>query len=221
MILDLAKKFQLLLRLHSKTKKPSLKTRANLEAKKPRSECAKSFWKFAAKIRDNEHSSNVNPAFTSQTAETFFKDIYSSNPRTFQCPDWLREPPPPTNEFNNVPIANEISVVIKHTKSSSSPSPIDQVSYQVLKRCPSLLPALSSLYYACWESASILSTWKQGVIRLIPKEAAKTNPQEPGNFRPIALTPCIGKIFTSILKNKWMDFMLHPEGIHEEYPWLH
>ena len=39
-ILDLAKKFQLLLRLHSKTKKASLKTRANLEAKKARSECA-------------------------------------------------------------------------------------------------------------------------------------------------------------------------------------
>ena len=46
------------------------------------------------------------------------------------------------------------------------------------------------------------------MIRLIPKEAAKTNPQESGNFRPIALTPCIGKVFTSILKNRWMDFML-------------
>ena len=202
-ILDLAKKFQLLLRLHSKTKKASLKTRVNLEAKKARSECAKSFWKFAAKILDDEHSNNVGPAFTSQTAETFFKDIYSSNPRTFQRPDWLPEPPPPTSEFNDIPIANEeISVVIKHTKTSSSPSPIDQVSYQVLKRCPSLLPALSSLYNACWESASIPSTWKQGVIRLIPKEAAKTNPQEPGNFRPIALTSCIGKVFTSILKNR-------------------
>lgn len=83
-ILDLAKKFQLLLRLHSKTKKASLKTRANLEAKKARSECAKSFWKFAAKILDDKHSSTVDPGFTSQTAETFFKDIYSSNPRTFQ-----------------------------------------------------------------------------------------------------------------------------------------
>ena len=70
-ILDLAKKFQLLLRLHSKTKKAW-------------SECAKSFWKFAAKILDGKHSSTVDPGFTFQTAETFFKDIYSSNPRTFQ-----------------------------------------------------------------------------------------------------------------------------------------
>ena len=98
--------------------------------------------------------------------------------------------------------------MIKHTKSSSSPSPIDQVSYHVLKRCPSLLPALSSLYYAWWESASIPSMWKQGVIRLIPKQAAMTKPEEPGNFRPIALTSCIGKVFTLILKNRWMEFML-------------
>ena len=46
------------------------------------------------------------------------------------------------------------------------------------------------------------------MIRLILKEAAKTNPQEPGNFRPIALTSCIGKVFTSTLKNRWMDFTL-------------
>ena len=98
--------------------------------------------------------------------------------------------------------------MIKHTKSSSSPSPIDQVSHRVLKRCPSLLPALSSLYNACSESASIPSTWKQGVICLIPKEAAMTKPEEPGNFRPTALTSCIGKVFTSILKNRWMEFML-------------
>ena len=53
--------------------------------------------------------------------------------------DWLSEPPLPSTAFNDEPIANEISVVIKHTKSSSSPSPIDQVSYRVLKQCPSLL----------------------------------------------------------------------------------
>ena len=35
-----------------------------------------------------------------------------------------------------------------------------------------------------------------------------TKPEKPGNFRPIALTSCIGKVFTSILKNTWMEFML-------------
>jgi hypothetical protein len=50
--------------------------------------------------------------------------------------------------------------------------------------------------------------WKDGVIRLIPKAAAKENPAEPGHFRPIALTSCIGKVFSSILKHRWLSFMV-------------
>ena len=50
--------------------------------------------------------------------------------------------------------------------------------------------------------------WKEGVIRLIPKASARENPTDPGNFRPIALTSCVGKLFTSLLKNRWLKFMI-------------
>ena len=45
-------------------------------------------------------------------------------------------------------------------------------------------------------------------MRLIPKEAALKKPEEPGNFQPIALTSCIGKVFTSTLKNRWLEYMV-------------
>ena len=50
--------------------------------------------------------------------------------------------------------------------------------------------------------------WKQGVIRLIPKQSASDDPTQPGNYRPIALTSCVGKVFTSILKDRLLQYMI-------------
>lgn len=42
--------------------------------------------------------------------------------------------------------------------------------------------------------------------REIPKAAAKDDPTEQGHFRPIVLTSFIGKVFSSILKHRWLSF---------------
>ena len=84
------------------------------------------------------------------------------------------------------------------------------MSYKIFKRCPALLPALVDLYNACWQSQAVPLAWKQGVIKLIPKQSAADNPAEPSNFRPIALTSCVGKVFTSILKDRWFHLTLTP-----------
>ena len=42
-------------------------------------------------------------------------------------------------------------------------------------------------------------------IKLIPKSSAVGDPDSPGNFRRIALIPCIGKLFTTILRNRWLN----------------
>ena len=64
------------------------------------------------------------------------------------------------------------------------------------------------LFNCCWQSATIPTSWKRGVIRLIPKASAKNNPQDPSNFRPIALTSCVGKLITTIMKNRWLAIMI-------------
>ena len=46
------------------------------------------------------------------------------------------------------------------------------------------------------------------VIRLIRKDSAEENLKEVANFHPIALTSCIGKVFNTILKNRWLAYML-------------
>ena len=79
------------------------------------------------------------------------------------------------------------------------------------------------LYNSCWLAGSIPHAWKDGVIHLIPREREREReaPDEPGNFRPIALTSCIEKVFTSILKhsfmiaNGYMDTNVQKAFMHE------
>ena len=202
MVHELSVKFHRLLRLHSKAKKASLKARLNLEALTVRRECQKSFWRFASQLFSEDNSSTA-PGFDQESAESFFAEVYDSSSRSYTRPPWLPQPPPATTTFNEDPISTrEIEEVIRHSRSSSSPSPLDCILYKVLKQCPSLLPALLDLFNSCWETGVVPQAWKDGVIRLIPKAAAKENPAEPGNFRPIALTSCIGKVFSSILKHR-------------------
>ena len=51
--------------------------------------------------------------------------------------------------------------------------------------------------------------WKVAAIKLIGKSSAEDDPTTPSNFRPIALTPCIGKLFTTILCNQWLSYLIN------------
>ena len=104
----------------------------------------------------------------------------------------LLHPASPFNSESIIP--EELLSVINTVNITSTPSPIDQVPYQILKRCTSLYPALLDLYNLCWRTASVPQAWKAAVITLIPKV--------PCNLRPIALTSCIGKLFTSIMRKR-------------------
>ena len=53
----------------------------------------------------------------------------------------------------------------------------------------------------------MLLRWKAVVVKLIPKSAAKSDSSSPGNFQPIALTPAISKLLSSILRDCWVKYM--------------
>lgn len=208
LVKELAQNFYRLVRLRSAEKKILLKSKCRFEALKAHRECSKAFWRYAARVLDGEGESIV-PDFDAHRAEEFFSEVYSATAQVFSQPSWLPCPPPPSVDFNMSDISEEeISHVIRCSKSGSSASPLDGIGYKILKRCPSLLPALLDLFDTCWSTASVPQAWKQAVVRLIPKGSAASNSSDPVNFRPIALTPCVGKLFTSILRNRFLPFML-------------
>ena len=93
-------------------------------------------------------------------------------------------------------------------KFKSSPSPFDGILYAVFKRCPALLPALHNIFNFCWLHSTVPSAWKLAAVKLIAKSSAEADPSSPTNFRPIALTSCVGKLFSTILRNRWLNYMI-------------
>ena len=76
----------------------------------------------------------------------------------------------------------------------------DGVPPVVLKSCArELAPCLESLFCLCLSTGSYPSCWKRALIQPVPK---KGDPSLPSNYRPIALTSVLSKVFESILNGK-------------------
>ena len=98
--------------------------------------------------------------------------------------------------------------VMKKMKAASTPSPFDRIGYMVFKKCPALIPALVDIFNLCWAHSAVPHQWKMAAIKLIAKGSAVEDASNPSNFRRFALMPCIGKVFTTLLRNRWLKFML-------------
>ena len=143
-------------------------------------------------------------------AYTFFSEVYKSAPHQFLTPSWMPSPPlsKPDCTMQMSPVTDEeLAQVIKRCKFFSSSLPFHRISYAILKRCPSLCPALLDLYNRVIMEGSVPSAWKEAAVKLLPKSSAKENPSSPGNFRSIALTPAISKLPSGILKDRWLRHM--------------
>ena len=139
----------------------------------------------------------------------FFTTTYHADRKSFPAPPWMPTPPVPDIDFDSGGIRiEEVSAAIKKSKARSAPCPLNGIPYRVFKKCPVLVAALHNLFSACWIQSTVPDQCKMASVKLIGKPAAKDNPTSPTNFRPIALTPCIGKLFTSILCERWLSFMI-------------
>ena len=97
-----------------------------------------------------------------------------------------------------------IKQIIREKKSDTAPGE-DGLLYGILSRLPSSHWFLATLYNKIDEDGIAPSSWTGCLLSLILKAGS---PEDPSNFRPIALSSILGKIFHHIKANQLSEFML-------------
>ena len=161
---------------------------------------------------DDKNAETTQHTFSKEEAHSYFSSVYSSSPHVLVDPPWLARALDPGVLFNITEFeVEEIDETAKRSRSSSAPSPLDQISYRIIKMCTAIIPILVHLFNIAWCTGTIPPPWQVAVIKLLPKSTSASDPADPSLFRPIALTLCIGKLYTSILKEA-------TDGFHDWQP---
>ena len=206
---SISQKFLQCVRSHNKVHQQHERLQGKAASRAARQQCHDNLWHFCKDLLADKPDTDIQPTFSKSEATSFFSKCYHGEPRAYSQPSWMPSLAAPTVQFNEDDITlDEIVRAIKKARSRSSPSPFDGIPYIVFKKCTSLLPALHNLFNLCWACSIVPSAWKLAAIRLIGKPAAEADPSLPSNFRPIALTSCVGKLFSTILRNRWLSYML-------------
>ena len=137
--------------------------------------------KFSEKLLSDNEGNHVQPAFSKEQAHQFFTNTYKSLTNEDFCqPAWMPDIPLPDVPFYHGSITHEeLALTLKKCLCGSSPNPLDGIPYTILKRCPSIHPALLHLFNTCLMKSQVQAQWKAAVIKLIPKPKAQNCASDP------------------------------------------
>lgn len=94
---------------------------------------------------------------------------------------------------------SEIAQIIKNNSNKISVGP-DKIPNIIIKKLPiNYIISLTRLINHCINNGYFPSAWKEGIIIPIPKKQGTLTPKD---FRPICLTPSLGKILESVIYNR-------------------
>jgi hypothetical protein len=142
-LVAMGKAFHDVVKQHNKLRREVLKRDRMRDARYAIKQCSKNFWKFTKKLL-SEDANNTQPSFSAAEAFDFFSKTYTfSDDCTFSKPPWMQDVPNPNVPYQHDRITfDELLGTIKKCRCGSSPNPLDGIAYTILKRCPSLHPAL-------------------------------------------------------------------------------
>ena len=118
-------------------------------------------------------------------------------------------PDPPTQPLSN-PIpsiiisARKVRRVLRSLKTDKASGP-DGIPPRFLKEfADELAPVLCRLFRLILISCTYPSSWKHALVQPVPKKGDRSN---PSNYRPIALTSAVAKVFETLLNSHFIKHL--------------
>ena len=108
------------------------------------------------------------------------------------------------DELNSEITAEEIEKTVRKLKNNKSNGADDILNEHIKSTLPRMIDIYTKLFNIVLNSGIIPESWTYGIINPIYKN--KGDAFEAKNYRPITLLSCMGKLFTSIIKNRLQTF---------------
>ena len=181
-------------------------------------------WKEFNNLKRSKNTSETEfDAFDLENFEEFFKNLYSDSHNTItqsQKDELIAEadnineitsrresdnnpsPDDPEESIINENITlDELNICIKQLKNGKASS-IDLINNEILKNLNSpFRNLLLKLYNHCFETGTY--PWDTSIITPLHK---KGDIRDPDNYRAIAVGSCVGKLYSTILLNRLIEF---------------
>lgn len=117
----------------------------------------------------------------------------------------LRRPDlPQINFFQKPPTFKELKRSVRTKRNGAAPG-LNALSYVPYKQCGAILSVLHKIITKIYKSQDIPEDWALAYVVLLQKSEDLSKPEE---FRPIAITNTVGKIFFSILSCRLQKYMV-------------
>ena len=123
------------------------------------------------------------------------------------------DPPPSNNsdplnvEFSFEELEKSINSLVHPRKAPGA----DPISYIMIKHFPTITrQELLVFYRSCWSQGKIPRAWKEARVQALLKQGKP--PKSPSSYRPVSLTPHLGKLYERIIKER-LEFFLEKNNI--------
>jgi hypothetical protein len=205
-VLTLKRKYQQLLRKHNRLRvalHKKAQAKASIDATKKFKKNPQQYAKNLFKGTSSSHP----PTFSKETAEKYFKKTYHDVGRghEFQPMEGMKRPAAPEWLFDiSRPTLQDYQKITKKKRNKASPG-FNNIGYVPYKKCPSILKVHTKISDKIWKTKSVPDEWAAAFVIMLSKSEIYDLPVE---FRPIALTNCDGKIFFSVISNRFQTYLV-------------
>jgi hypothetical protein len=116
--------------------------------------------------------------------------------------DHIKTLPQTAKEVERTFTEEDVTAFLRKTKTNSAPG-LDGLPYRAYLRCTPLRRVMAVLLQAVLDTGDVPESWKEAVIRCIPKEGKDTS--LPESHRPISLCCTDFKTFMGIIADRFQD----------------